>query len=136
MSADDGRAPLLDFSLFIPWVNGGERGLSSEAILYRLTGILLSGPYHPGTNHPADPSDFRRCELLLRQVPLARLVFPAMRDVSPTWARFVSEWDDLVALAEEEVPGVFTEPPRGRSAPRLYARMQDIRYPTRAGGAA
>jgi hypothetical protein len=119
-------APPMSLNNFASWIGRGERGLSSEAIVHRLTGVNLSGRRWSGTDHPADPSDFRRCELLLRQVPLARLMFPLMRDVSPTWARFIDEWDDLVALAEEEAPGIFDGPPRG-SAPRLYERMQDIR---------
>lgn len=113
---------------FASWISNGERGLSSEAIVYRLTGASLSGRAWSGKDHPADPSDFRRCEMLLRQVPLARLLFPAMRDVSPVWARFVGDWDDLVTLAEEECPGVFDGDVRG-SAPRLYEQMQRLRYP-------
>lgn len=121
--------PFLSLDHFGGWIAHGERGLSSEAIVRRLTGVHLSGRYWSGTDHPADPSDFRRCEMLLRQVPLARLTFPLMRDVSPVWARFVDAWDDLVALAEEECPGIFDGEPRGRSAPRLYERMQEIRHP-------
>lgn len=133
MTAQSGAyaSPPMSLNAFREWVNHGERGLSSEAIVHRLTGILLSGRYWSGKDHPADPSDFRRCERLLRQVPSARLLLPLMADVSPVWARFVEEWDSLVALGEEEVPGIFDGPARW-SAPRLYERMQEIRYPKAA----
>jgi hypothetical protein len=121
-----GDAPAISLNAFASWISHGERGLSSEAIVHRLTGVNLGGRYWSGMDHPADPSDFRRCEMLLRQVPLARLMFPFMRDVSPTWERFVDAWDGLVATAEEECPGIFDGPPRG-AAPRLYAQMQAIR---------
>jgi len=133
MTALDEAAPLLSLEVFSSWINHGDRGLSSEAIVQRLTGVHLSGRSWSGKDHPADPSDFRRCELLLRQVPLARLAFPAMRDVSPTWARFVDAWGELVALGEEECPGVFDGAACGRPAPRLYERMQDLRFPPSGG---
>lgn len=129
MTRTNSLLDLLPLGVFSSWISYGERGLSSEAIVYRLTGVHLSGRHWSGKDHPADPSDFRRCEILLREVPLARVVFSAMRDVSPTWARFVDAWDDLVALAEEECPGIFDGAANGRSAPRLYAQMQDVRRP-------
>lgn len=120
--------PPLSLNHFAGWIGHGERGLPSEAIVHRLTGVHLSGRHWSGKDHPADPSDFRRCELLLRQVPLARVMFPLMVDVSPAWTRFVGEWEALVAMGEQE--GVFDG--TGWSAPRLYERMQEIRYPKTA----
>ncbi|MFC9966302.1 hypothetical protein ACFVH4_18900 [Nocardia ignorata] len=111
---------------FNGWLQFGERGLSSEAIVTQLTGVHLSGRPWTGWDHPHDPSDFRRCERLLRQVPQARVHLVAMK-ADPVWARLVDAWDELVALAEEEVPGCFDGPPRGGAAPRLYARMRELR---------
>jgi hypothetical protein len=119
MSAD-----LLPIGLFTMWLAQGERGISSNAIVARLTGVNLDR-WGRGTDIPYDPSDFRRCEMLLREIPLARLAFPLMHDVSPRWARLVDAWDELVALGESEVPGMFTG--RYGSAPLMYARMTELR---------
>lgn len=102
----------LPLKVFVRWLASGERGLSSEAIVEHLTGEPVGGrahaPRHGRKDHPYDLSDFRRCELLLRQVDVARLVFPAMAEVSPRWARLVDAWDDIVAAAEEVDPNIFT----------------------------
>ena len=116
---------LLKLEHFTHWLASGERGLSSEAIVSHLTGQQV-GRRWGGGDHPYDPDDFRRCEMLLRAYPLARLAFPAMTSRSEVWARLVDAWDELVALGEEEVPGIFSGPARGR-APRMYARMRQIR---------
>lgn len=116
---------------FTAWLASGERGLSSEAIVANLTGSRV-GRYGNRSDHPYDPSDFRRCERLLRAHPLARLHFAQMRDVTPTWAALVDAWPELVALAESEVPGIFdADRPHG-SAPKTYARIQEIRNSARS----
>lgn len=100
------------------WWKGRDRGLSSEAIALWFT-------YGDGTTaHPIDPSDFGRCERLMRAVPEVREWFPAMANVSPQWARLVEQWDDIVATAEEEVPGVFDGGRVYGSAPRAYAMIR------------
>lgn len=108
---------------FTDWLAKGERGMSSESIVERLTGVPVGSRSRYAWPH--DPSDFRRCELLLRAVPQAREHFHLMADVSPTWARLVDAWDELVALGEEEAPGVF-DGARGGKAPRLFARMTEL----------
>ncbi|MDQ0854820.1 hypothetical protein QFZ79_002931 [Arthrobacter sp. V4I6] len=106
------------------WLMYGERGVSSEAIV----GHLVYGKVRQGFNDPSDPSDFRRCELLLRQVPLLRLEFPRMAEVSHRWAALVENWDKLAALLEEEVPDAWGPLGyrRGGQAPRTYKLMQNI----------
>lgn len=98
------------------WLLHGERGLSSEAIAQQLTGGACSG------NHPWDPDDFRRCELLLRQCPGMRRHLPKMRVVSQEWARLVDRWDEIVAAMEAE--GCFDL--RRWNAPRSYALIRDV----------
>lgn len=115
----------MDIHSFTMWLATGERGLSSEEIVSTLTGVRTNIS-RPGIE-PADPGDFRRCELLLREVPAARAHLQHMRQVSPGWEGLVDAWDELVALGEEEVPGIFTRVRRMGRAPRLYARMREIR---------
>lgn len=118
----------LKLSHFIHWLAFGERGLSSEAIVSQLTGQAVGRIGRWGPDHPCDPDDFRRCEILLRAYPLARMVFPAlMPSRSEVWARLVERWDQLVDLIESEAPGVFTgHPTPGSKAPKAYALMKEI----------
>lgn len=115
---------LVPIEAFTRWLDVGERGASSETIVRKLTGIPV-GSSRWGDDHPHDPADFRRCELLLRQCPAAREAFPAMAEVSPIWARFVAEWDRLAALLVGEVPGVFDAGPLG-SAPLTYQAIRAV----------
>jgi hypothetical protein len=92
-----------------------------------MTGVPLKGApwskYSPHT--PSDPDDFQRCERLLRRVPEFRERLNEMREASPIWAALVDHWDEIAALVEEEIPGVYTGA-RG-SAPRTYALMKVVR---------
>jgi hypothetical protein len=88
------------------WLAYGERGISSEAIVTRLTGIGV-GHYDNG-DHPLDMGDFKRCELLLREVSEARERFNEMRDVSPQWDALVEHWQEIVNLAQSQDPEFFT----------------------------
>jgi len=49
------------------WLKIGERGISSNTMFTHLTGHNVMGGAHKG--HPYDTADFRRCRLLLEQVP-------------------------------------------------------------------
>lgn len=111
---------------FVHWLASGERGISSEAIVSHLTGVKVGRYDTLGGDHPYDPDDFRRCERLLRSVPLARLAFPLMKSRSPIWSALVDAWDELVELGESEAPGVFDGRAYG-SAPKMYARMLELR---------
>ncbi len=106
----------------IEWHLHGEHGISSEAIFDRLSFGGTSPRWN--SNHPLDPSDFRRCELLLRAVPEFRSRLSEMAAESPVWAALVSRWQEIAALLEEEVPGVY-EGANG-SAVRTYALMKAI----------
>ena len=119
---------------FKTWLGNGERGLSSDAIVIRLTGEKwLAGRYNSGKDHPHDPGDFRRCMKLLSAVPVARAAIGEMRDVSREWAALVQHWDELEALALDEVPDVLgTAKANGGRAPRLYARMRELLDEARA----
>ena len=114
----------MDITQFNDWLENGERGISSETIVTTLTGIFVSSRDW-GAGYPSDPSDFRRCERLLRAVPEAREHLHVMARKGPVWAALVNEWAALVALGDSEVPGIFDSWAHG-SAPKLYARMKEL----------
>jgi hypothetical protein len=113
---------LLPIHMFNGWLARGERGLSSEAIVTHLTGTHIS-THRSADDYPHDPSDFRRCQLLLEAVPMARVTFrDVMREVSPQWQRLVDAWDDIHDLSEDEVPGYLNG--ATGNAPRTYQLMR------------
>lgn len=113
-------------SAAVEWLASGERGISSEFIFYVLTGIPV-GSFRSGwSNHPHDPSDFTRCERLLRAVPEFRDRLDEMRVVSPVWNALVTNWNRLVELIDEEVPGVLSGEHNRGSAPKSYALMKSL----------
>lgn len=98
------------------WLQNGERGASSEAIVtvcYRIK-VTVGLHYH----HPHDPDDFRRCYLLLKAVPELlnpdcslpgeiRPRFKAMRNVSSAWANLVDNWQVLTEMFERRDDKMF-----------------------------
>jgi hypothetical protein len=114
---------------FAGWLANGERGISSEAIVSHLTGERV-GPGYRGWDQPFDSDDFRRCEVLLREVPLARLTFPQIAGRSPIWAELVKAWDEIVALFEAETPGALVRHYRGPLSKSANRRIQHIRTST------
>lgn len=117
----------LPLSMFTTWLARGERGISSEAIVEQLTGERIGHGYHRGDDHPYDPSDLRRCMLLLDQHDLAKLVFPgAMVSRSRSWAALDAVWDELIELLREEMKR------EDGKAPKTYARMREVLDEARA----
>lgn len=84
------------------WLRTGERGISSEAIFSHLTGIPVSGRW--GLRAPQDPSDLRRCRLLLEAVPAFAAELHRMAEVSEEWAAIVARWDGLCTTMDREAP--------------------------------
>lgn len=112
---------MTDYPGLRTWLLTGEHGQSSLAIANRLRFATVA----THTDHPYDPADFRRCELLLRAAPTMRRDLHRMADVSDEWAALVPHWDLLVAAMEAEIPGVFDGPARGR-APVTCALIQHL----------
>ena len=88
----------------IRWLALGERGLSSDTMFYRLTGIRPNDLYGAAKDHPCDPDDLRRCRLLLKQVPELAPQVDRMAEVSPTWQRLADNWNALCNRMDEENP--------------------------------
>ena len=101
------------------WMSTGERGLSSEAIA-----ITTLGAYPTGQTaaSPVDPSDLRRCLLLLEAVPKAREQgVDVLAKRSPQWAALAAIWDELEETLRAEIGADI--PPRG-AAPKTYELMR------------
>lgn len=109
------------------WLATGAHGLSSEALFTMTVGLDIRGDHEHGRSprHPYDPDDFQRCERMLRAVPEARANLHAAR-VTPEWTALIDHWDEIVALMEQEVPGVFDGPPKRGMARQSYARMKEL----------
>ena len=87
----------------LEWFITGDVGMSSRDMAAYLSGRKRRG----SISYPWDFGDFHRCERLLRAVPTLRAALPRMKECQGVWERLVDAWDDIVATAEEETPGVF-----------------------------
>jgi hypothetical protein len=100
------------------WLAGGDTGISSKTIWSVMTGRAFDDArWHPSIPH--DPSDFGRCHRLLEQFPTWRERLGEVAAQHRSWTKLVEAWDELTALYVEEFPS-------GR-APKLYARMQELK---------
>lgn len=98
------------------WLASGERGTSSETMFTVMTGIDALKGWRK--DHPYDPDDFRRCRLLLEQVPELAPMLPKMAGVSPQWTELVRIWDELCTTMDEEAPD--WRDGRNWSCPKTY----------------
>jgi len=106
------------------WLALGERGRSSNAMFRVLSGASTdSGDRHGDDAHPLDPADFRRCRLLLEQVPALRKDLSRMAAVSPVWKALVDHWDELSRTMDEETPQWRV---RAGSSPNTYAMLKRL----------
>lgn len=104
----------------VKWLAHGERGVSSNAIFTYLTGVDASRD--SGLGHPHDPADFRRCRLLLEQVPELQQRLPGMSGASTAWANLVAKWGDICNAMDAEIP--YWRDARGGTAPQTYALIR------------
>lgn len=102
------------------WLASGERGSSSNTMFSVLTGVVAcrDGYY----SYPLDPSDLRRCRLLLDAVPALKLVLQDMRHTSSEWAGLIDAWQEICTTMNEEAPDWATA--EGWSCPRTYALIK------------
>lgn len=104
----------------LEWIAGADTGASSTAIWAHMMGTKSEGAY------PFDPDDFGRCYRLLLRVPEWRNRISEMSKYSKVWTRLAAAWDELTTLYELEV-GTGADRYFGKRAPRLYARMIELR---------
>ena len=100
------------------WADGRDTGTSSLTIYSAITGKRSR---HISFDVPHDPDDFGRCYRLLKLFPAWREKLAETIKLCPEWEPFVAAWDELTALYELEVPN------HTGSAPKLYARMKELR---------
>lgn len=108
------------------WLATGERGMSSEAMFFHLTGIKCTrgrASRDDRTAHPYDPADLRRCRLLLEQVPELQILLPKMASLSGPWARLIRDWDVICSTMDAEAPNWRT-PDLGEPAPHTYSLIK------------
>jgi hypothetical protein len=96
------------------WLLNGETGLSSETICR-----FMLGKHNADPSHPYDPSDLRRCILLLDRIPEWQPRMAEMQAV-PGWERLALEWERVVSLLREECPDF-----KG-SAPKTYDLIKQL----------
>jgi hypothetical protein len=100
---------------YYEWANGGDSGLSSKALVQKITGAkLLAGSNE--RRHPLDPDDFGRCYRVLRRFPELRDGLHLAAELSPEWERLVGAWVEFEALYESG------------EHPLLYAQMRGPGY--------
>lgn len=100
------------------WLATGERGGSCNAMFAHFTGIGVKSAVTP-----VDTSDFRRCRLLIEQVPEFKALLPTMKDVSPAWETLVERWEELCSVMDAESPAWRTGEGEARET---YTLMQSI----------
>lgn len=84
----------------LAWLIDGQRGKSSDSMFGLFTGVKAM----QHGDHPYDPADFRRCRLLIEQVPEFKDKLPLLAGLSDVWGGLVSQWDVLCALMDKESP--------------------------------
>jgi len=85
------------------WLATGNRGMSSNTIFTVLTGVDACNGETP-KSCPYDPSDLRRCRLLLEQVPELQADLHKMASVSPVWHELIAIWGTICKVMDKECP--------------------------------
>lgn len=98
------------------WLTNGEHGTSSKTMYNHLTdGVKMNLDWQSTTS---DPSDFRRCHLLLEAVPQYRNKLDKMKPISRTWSNLVDNWAKLTEMLLEQM--------RTKKANGMYELMKKL----------
>ncbi|MCX3035240.1 hypothetical protein OFK41_13610 [Acinetobacter baumannii] len=85
------------------WLLNFDSGSSSKIILATILSkgeVKRIGAFE---THPTCASDFARCLKLFECVPELKPYFYLMREVSPTWSKFVDKWEEIEATYISEI---------------------------------
>ena len=117
----ENTAPGTDISIekrALWWLLNGETGTSSKTICATMLGMIYAAKDSIYYCYPLDPSDFRRCKLLLDLIPEWRTELSRVAQEFPGWGALVAHWGELESLYDEEC--------HKKSAPKLYKRIQEL----------
>ena len=81
------------------WLAEGEHGASSKTMFSVLSGLDISR----FNDHPYDPDDFRRCYLLINQVPEFEKDLYKVAELSPVWKNIIDNWGKLTTMLLEQM---------------------------------
>ena len=112
------------------WQQIGEHGMSSKWLYTHLEFERLlandEDPIFPiveKCRHPSDPSDLRRCRLMLEMEPQLQPLLHKAKGQSAVWDALLNNWDSLCATMDEESPDWRTAP---GAASKTYDAMRSI----------
>lgn len=105
------------------WLANGETGISSDAIAFKMSGVINGRTF---LTHPIDPDDFKRCLKLINLIPEIRPRLSEMREISPEWNALIEHWSDVETSFMSEVAEWLTVKYSAKSAPKTYAMMKKI----------
>lgn len=87
---------------FVDWLVDGDRGMSSNAIAQKVTGVITSREY---IAHPLDTSDFGRClgviDALISDSMSEKDIVKQMVGLTPTWTRLAWQWFEIKKYYDE-----------------------------------
>lgn len=115
---------VLPLESFAEWLANGDVGLSSLAIVQRLTGITMTanGTRKNGCEDtPIDPGDISRILAMFDMVPAARAYLSLMSDVSADWETIVRHWSEIEEQYRQEEHN-----PSG-CAPKTYRMLKHLK---------
>lgn len=103
----------------IQWQANGRVGVSSATMASIALG-LKRNIYGSGFDAPSDPSDLKRCMLLVEEIPEIKDFFPVIADKCKQFAPIINEWDSLISLLKKEMNSGTGK------APETYKRMKEL----------
>lgn len=101
------------------WMSMGKVGVSSATMASIALG-LKKPVYGTHFGYPYDPADLNRCRILVKHIPEIRDSFKKIGRRVPGFKPILDNWDELIALLDEEMQK------NTGSAPRTYARMKEL----------
>lgn len=100
------------------WQAKGDVGISSATMASIALGMKKNF-YHSHFGYPLDPADFNRCMLLVDEIPEIKQHFAAISRSVPAFKGILDNWEELTDILRKEKK-------KGKSAPKTYARMQEL----------
>lgn len=82
-----------DYEQIFEWTQKGNIGISSNTMLFAITGKSV---YGDSRDIPGDWSDFNRCMELVSTVDIVNKNIHKVAEVYPMWKPIIREWDVLV----------------------------------------